>query len=291
MQEDQFKELYPFESNFLDRDGLKYHYIDEGEGDPIVMVHGNPTWSFYYRELIKSFSGTHRVVVPDHIGCGFSDKPQDYDYCLKNHIDNLEALIESLDLDKITLVVHDWGGAIGSGYAVRHPEKISKIVVFNTAAFLLPDIPFRIRVCRIPLLGALAVRGFNAFAGAAVSMACKNKAKMTPAVKDGFLRPYNNWANRIATHRFVLDIPLKPSHPTWDTMVEIQEKLSLFKDTPVLVCWGMKDFCFSKVFLDKWREVWPHADYHCYEDAGHYVILDKEDEVIQEMNRFLSVAE
>src|SRR5262245_5273337 len=121
-----FRELYPFQSHWLVLDGLRYHYLDEGpkEAPPILMLHGNPTWSFYYRPLIPTLSQTHRVIVPDHMGCGLSDKPQNYPYNLEQHIQNVEKLIAHLGLRQITLVVHDWGGVIGMGYATRHPDNI-----------------------------------------------------------------------------------------------------------------------------------------------------------------------
>jgi haloalkane dehalogenase len=107
------KTLYPFESHFIDRNGLNYHYLDEGQGDPIVMVHGNPSWSFYYRNLASKLKESYRVIVPDHIGCGLSDKPDStsYSFTLQERVDDLEALLDTLDIKKnITLVVHDWGG-------------------------------------------------------------------------------------------------------------------------------------------------------------------------------------
>ena len=137
MELDDIKDLYPFESNFLElEDGLKMHYIDEGEGEVLLMLHGNPTWSFYYRNLIQSFQKKYRCIAPDHIGCGLSDKPQDYNYTLSTHIDNLEQLVNSLGLKDITLVMHDWGGSIGMGLAVRQPKLIKRLIIFNTAAFL-----------------------------------------------------------------------------------------------------------------------------------------------------------
>ena len=200
--------LYPFTSNNLDLDSYKYHYLDEGQGDPLVMVHGNPTWSFYYRNLIIDLKKSHRCVVPDHMGMGKSDKPQNYSYTVSQHIDNLESLVDKLGLKNITLVLHDWGGAIGMGFAVRQPQKVKRLVLFNTAAFLSERIPIRLRLCRVPFFGALAIRGFNAFALAAISMACKNKDRMTDQVRAGYLEPYNNFSNRIANLLFVQDIPM-----------------------------------------------------------------------------------
>ena len=131
-------DLYPFQSHFLNLGENNLHYLDEGKGDAILMVHGNPTWSFYYRNLVLAFRGHYRCVVPDHLGCGFSDKPQDYNYNLENHIQNLSKLVKFLDLKNITLVVHDWGGAIGMGFATRHPELIKRVVAVSYTHLTLP---------------------------------------------------------------------------------------------------------------------------------------------------------
>src|SRR5829696_4990519 len=133
--------MYPFEGHFLPRPAGRLHYLDEGTGDPVVMLHGNPTWSFYYRDLVLALRDKYRCVVPDHIGCGLSDKPpaEKYDYSLRSRIDDLEALLDHLDLrENLTLVLHDWGGMIGMGYAARHPERVKRIVAMNTGAFPLP---------------------------------------------------------------------------------------------------------------------------------------------------------
>ena len=137
-----WRELYPFEGHFLDRGGLRYHYLDEGRGAPVLMLHGNPTWSFYYRDLITALRGDYRCIAPDHIGCGLSDKPGDdrYNYCLKSRVDDLEALADHLGLiERLTLVVHDWGGMIGMAWAVRRPQRLARLVGVNTAACLPPS--------------------------------------------------------------------------------------------------------------------------------------------------------
>jgi haloalkane dehalogenase len=292
-----FRDIYPFESRYLKinyaQNGpggeLNYHYIDEGEsgGAPVVMLHGNPTWSFYYRNLISALKGSHRAVAVDHIGCGLSDKPQKYDYTLENHINNFEYFIESKGLKNITLVVHDWGGAIGMGYAVRHPENIKKIIVMNTAAFRSDFIPLRINICKIPLFGDIAVRGFNAFAKAAVYMATADPAGLSEKVKSGYLAPYNNYHNRIATLRFVEDIPMAPSHPSYKTLIDIENKLTLLKDKPVLVIWGAKDFCFTLEFMKKWKRFFPAADVRNIPHAGHYVLEDARELIIPWVKKFL----
>src|SRR2546426_1096782 len=209
------------------------------------MLHGNPTWSFYYRALIAAFSLTHRVVAPDHMGCGLSDKPQAYSYTLAQHINNLEALLDTLKLDRFPLFLHDRGGPIGMGSALRHPERVKRFVVFNPAAFPASRIPFRINVCKLPGFGALAVRGLNAFAGLAPTMACAKRERMTPAVKAGYLAPYDSYANRVAILRFVQDIPMRPSHPTYRLVEEIGRGLALFKDHPMMSIWGALNWCFN----------------------------------------------
>jgi haloalkane dehalogenase len=279
--------LYPFQSHFLDLDGLQYHYLDEGDGDVLLMLHGNPTWSFYYRNLVLGLKDQYRVIVPDHIGCGLSDKPQDYPYRLSQHIANLERLADKLQLNNITLVVHDWGGAIGMGYAVRHPETVKRFVVFNTAAFLMPRIHFLLKVCRIPVLGTLAIRGFNAFAGMAVILASKNREKMTPQVKAGYLAPYNSYANRVANLRFVRDIPMTPRGRSYATLQEIERGLKQFQDRPMLIMWGGKDFVFNRDFLDRWREYFPKAQVKEFAHAGHYVVEDAGDAILPLMRVFL----
>jgi len=283
---EHFRELYPFEGNFIDIDGLKYHYIDEGEGDPVVMLHGNPTWSFYYRNLISGLRGTCRTIVPDHIGCGLSDKPQNYSYTLVNHIANLEVLLEKLQVKNVTLVLHDWGGAIGMGWAVRHPELVKRVVVLNTAAFILPFLPFRINICRIPIFGDIAIRAFNAFAGMAVYMACNKRDRMTPEVKAGYLAPYNSYGNRIATLRFVQDIPMGLSDASYPLVKNIERELWRFKDTPMLIIWGEKDFCFNKYFLRRWRKLFPAAKVITIADAGHYVLEDAWERILPSVKDF-----
>lgn len=286
MTNTEFKDQFPFKANFISLNELKYHYLDEGQGDPIVMIHGNPSWSFFYRHLVSGLKEQYRIIVPDHIGCGMSDKPQKYNYRLLQHIDNLEILMERLKLKDVTLVLHDWGGAIGMGWAVRHPGRVKRFVVFNTAAFLLDCIPLRIRICRIPFFGDIAVRGFNAFAALAIHMASKKKERMVPEVKAGYLAPYNNYANRIAILRFIQDIPLKPDDHSYSLMKTIEKDLSLFKKHPMLIIWGAKDFCFNNRFLEKWRYFFPDAHVKVVSDAGHYVVEDAWEKIVPWMEKF-----
>lgn len=282
-----FEAEYPFASHFLDLEGHRYHYLDEGEGETLLFVHGNPTWSFAWRHLVRELSPAYRTIAIDHIGCGFSDKPQDYGYTLENHIGNLVRFIEALDLNQITLIAHDWGGAIGLGAAAKRPERFSRFVLMNTAAFRSNRIPWRIAACRVPVLGPLAVRGLNLFSLAATWMAVNNRKRMTKEVRQGFLAPYNSWANRVAVLRFVQDIPLKPSHPSYQTLLEVEEGLSTFQASPMKLIWGMQDWCFTPAFLREFQQRFPHADVTEIEDAGHYVFEDAREELPGLIREFL----
>jgi haloalkane dehalogenase len=287
-----FHHLYPFQSHYLDLDGLKYHYIDEGTGEPVLMIHGNPTWSFYYRELIKALSPNFRTIVPDHIGCGLSDKPdiEQYDYRLKSRIENLGVLINSIAVkEKITLVVHDWGGIIGMAYALQNQEKIHRIIVMNTAAFLPPGekrLPFTLWVVRnIRTFASPAVLGFNLFAHAALYLATYKG--LTKDVKRGLTAPYNCWKNRIATLKFVQDIPVTEKDASYGLVKYVDRNLNRLKDIPMLICWGEHDFVFDTAYLNEWRRRFPKAEAHLFKDAGHYVLEDVPEKVIPLIKDFL----
>ena len=280
---------YPFESRYLDVGGSKMHYVDQGssESDVILMMHGNPTWSFYWRHLVGGLSDQYRTIAIDHIGCGLSDKPAGYNYCLQQHVNNACELIEQFDLSNVTLMAHDWSGSIGMGTLLKLKERFSRIVLFNTAAFPPPYIPFRIRVCRWPIVGKVALQGFNLFARAAITMATEQSGGLDPAAVDGLLAPYNNWNNRIATYKFVKDIPLSPKHQTWAVLEDIEAGLSSVKDMPIQLIWGMKDWCFRPECLTRLHEHWPNANVTKFEDGGHYVVEDKRIEITPLVKSFL----
>lgn len=278
------EKAYPFRSQFLQLGDHGIHYVDEGKGQPILMLHGNPTWSFYYRNLIQTFSTKFRTIVPDHMGCGFSDKPQDYEYTLENHIQNAYKLIRFLELKQIILIVHDWGGAIGMGLATRYPELFDKIIILNTAAFPSPHIPKRINLLRQGKMGEFLTRKFNLFAWPATFMTTEKP--LPKAIKQGYLLPYNSWENRIAVSRFVQDIPMEKEHRTYKTLREIEAKLPLLKQKK-LILWGGKDFCFNQHFFEKWISIYPDADAQWFANAGHYILEDAKDEVTQKIWEFI----
>lgn len=276
-------DLYPFQSHFENIGGHRYHYVEEGAGEPVLMLHGNPSWSFYYRELIKKLAPHFHCIAPDHIGCGYSDKPGDdaYRYTLEQRVNDLEVFLEKKGITRnIHLVVHDWGGIIGMAYAHRHPDAIKKIVLLNTAAFHLPRskaFPLVLRFVRT-WLGAFLVRGFNLFSGMA-TITGVTRVRLPKAVRQGLTAPYNSWSNRIATLRFVQDIPLQAGDPGYALVAEVQENLSQFCNTPTLIAWGMKDSVFDRHFLEAWMHYLPQAQVHRFEDSGHYILEDQQEAV------------
>ncbi len=282
-----WRELYPFDSHYLEIDSQRLHYLDEGRGPTLLLVHGNPTWSFYWRNLIVGLRDKYRVVVPDHIGCGLSDKPGGYSYCLAKHTENLVELIDRLQLDQVTLLAHDWGGAIGLGAALSRQERFSRFVLFNTGAFPPWFIPWRIRLCRMPLFGRLAVQGLNLFGRAALRMAVVKRKRMTPQVRRGLLAPYDSWAHRRAVFHFVKDIPGSRKHPTFRVLSDLEKQLSSLANRPMMLAWGMRDWCFRPECLDKFVEVFSEAEIHRFDDAGHYVVEDSHEQILPLVRDFL----
>jgi len=281
---------YPFvPRTFTTPGGARMSYVDEGprRDEAVLMLHGNPTWSFYYRKLIHDLAPGMRCIAPDHIGMGLSDQPEHYDYTLATRIADVEALVASLGLRRIHLVVHDWGGAIGFGFAARRPELIGRIVVLNTAAFGSKRIPFRIALCKLPGLGPLLVRGLNGFAWPATWMAM-HRRKLTAEQRRGYLFPHGSWAARVAVSAFVQDIPLDATHRSWKTLAATEAGLGQFRDRHILIVWGGQDFCFDDSFLARWREHFPAATCVRLADAGHYVLEDAANEVIPLIHQHLA---
>jgi len=286
---DWLRRLYPFSpQSFVTPQGATMSFVDEGPraDEAVLMLHGNPTWSFFYRDVIRALTPRVRCVAPDHIGMGLSDKPQDFAYTLATRIADIEALVTSLKLRRVHLVVHDWGGAIGFGWAVKHPEFVGRIVVLNTAAFRSPHIPARIALCKVPWLGTVLVRGFNGFAWPATWMAM-NQRKLSPEEKRAYLYPYRTWADRVAVNAFVKDIPMGEKHPSYGTLAGIEAGLPRLTDKPMKIIWGGADFCFNRQFLNRWHELFPKAEVVALQNAGHYVLEDAKPEAGEEVSGFL----
>ncbi|MCG8563523.1 MAG: alpha/beta fold hydrolase [Desulfobacterales bacterium] len=288
-----FEELYPFESRALDINGHELHYVDQGDGTPVVMVHGNPTWSFYYRHLIQGLTPEFRAIVPDHMGCGFSDKPspEAYDYTLASRVADLDALIsKTAPLGKVNLIVHDWGGMIGLAWAMENINRVNKIVVTNTAGFFLPRekrLPTALWMTKfIKGFGRGAIQGCNGFAGSALFVG--SERRLPCPVKKGLIAPYNSIKNRIATLKFVQDIPLAPGDKAWPIVDRVSKTLHRLEPEQLLFLWGARDFVFDLSFYREFRRRFPQSQAHCFEDAGHYLFEDKPEETLTLIRDFLA---
>ena len=283
---------YPFQPRDFSRLGQKLSYLDEGTGDPVVMLHGNPTWSFYYRNLVLALRDRYRCIVPDQIGCGLSDKPPEsvYDYSLKSRVDDVESLLDYLGLkDNLTLVLHDWGGMIGMAYAARYPGRIARIVASNTGAFPLPRskrFPWSLWLGRNTRLGAWLILQQNAFCRAAARW-CVTRQPLPEDVRQMYLMPYDSPEHRIAVLKFVQTIPLSPRDPGYDIVAGVEAALPRFSQVPTLLLWGLKDFVFDRHFLEAWQRHFSHADVQTWPDCGHYLLEDAGSEVIRRIRAFL----
>ena len=285
----EVRALYPFAPRGFAAPSGRMSYVDEGprDGRPVLLLHGNPSWSFLWRDLIRALAlRGRRVIAPDHVGMGLSARPGSF-LRLNDRIRDVESLLDSLGVRQFDLGVHDWGGAIGFGLAGRRPRDVGRVLVTNTSAFRSDRIPARIALCRAPVVGRLIVQGLNGFAGPAARMAVQRP--LSPAARAGFLLPYRSWADRRSVADFVADIPMERSHPSWAALDEVERGLPALRGKPMLLCWGLRDFCFDRSFLDGFRERFPGSEEALYESAGHYVLEDAGAEAVARAAAFLDV--
>lgn len=288
----EFRDIFPFRPNYKNINGFEMHYLDEGQGQPVLMIHGNPTWSFYFRNIVKNLPSGFRAIVPDHIGCGLSEKPPAsiYPYRLENRVKDIEKLIEKLGItEKIHLIVHDWGGMIGCLFALRNIEKIASLTITNTSGFLPPgtkELPVRLKIVRnITAFSKPAVLAFNLFAGSALYMAPKKP--LSDKIKKGMIAPYSCIENRIATYRFVQDIPLDVSHPSYSLVKWADDNLHRLSDKPMQIIWGKHDFVFDTDYFNEWVKRFPDRTIHFFDTAGHYLFEDEPEKTSSIINSFL----
>lgn len=285
---------YPFNRHYHTIAGLRLHYLDESRQrrQTLLMLHGNPAWSYYYRRLVLALRCDYRCVVPDYIGMGLSARPdrRRYDFTLHQRVADLEDLLRYLQIDNnITLVLHGWGGVIGMAYAVRHPQAVKRLIIMNTTAFHPPAgkaVPWQLRISRLPLLGTLLNQGCNLFARGAVKH-CVKRRPMPAEVAAAYLAPYSGWLERLAIQQFIADVPLHKEAPAWSTLDQVDHSLQQFSELPVLICWGMRDFIFDADFLEQWRRRFPHARLHRLQELGHYLLEDGPEQVIPLVRDFL----
>ena len=285
---------WPYPRRTVDVGGHAMAFVDEGAGPPVLLVHGNPTWSFYYRSLLAALPPLGLgAIAPDHIGLGRSDKPSAdaYPHTLSRRVEDLGAFIDGLDLTgPISLVVHDWGGAIALAWAVENPHRVDNLVLLNTGAFPLPPakaLPWTLRAARLPVLGDVAVRRLNAFSLGALVFG-SGRRWLPAEARAGLLAPYDSPANRVAVSQFVRDIPLAPGDPAYAVLARTEQRLHLLQDIPTLICWGMRDPVFDEVVLDHLVSLLPKADVNRFADAGHYVLEDAADRIVPLVSRLLA---
>ncbi len=290
---------YPFVPKRLDvRPGIAMSYLDEGPRDAevVVMLHGNPSWSYYWRHLVPALSDRYRCIVPDHVGMGLSDRPDDapgasprYEYTLQSRVEDLATLLAHLGMEgPVTLAVHDWGGMVGFGWALRDPTRVRRLVVTNTAAFPLPaakPMPWQLSLGRDSRIGGYLIRRFNLFARGAARLGTERR--LPAEVRRAYSAPYDGWREAIATLRFMQDIPLAEGDRAWPLLAASARQLPAYADRPAFIGWGLRDFVFDRHFLDGFRRALPDAEVHAFDDAGHYVLEDRHEVLVPAIRRFL----
>ena len=288
---------YPFVSHYLSRPGdLKLHYLDEGRGRPVIMVHGNPTWSFFWRRLISALSPDFRCLAPDHMGMGLSSRPTDaeYGFRLADRADDLAALTDHWALtEPAHLIMHDWGGPIGLAWAAAYPEKVASLTIVNSGSRVPAGyrLPGRLAVFKLfTPLGDLLARRWNLFVRGTAYFGTTRH--LSPAAWTGFTAPYQTSADRLAVARFVADIPLSPGHPSAPALSAADRALeTVLRDKPLNLVWGLKDFVFNRaVFLD-WRARFPEAPALVLPEAGHYPLEDEPERITGHIRQYLSSLE
>jgi haloalkane dehalogenase len=276
---------YPFGSHYFDVPAGRLHYIDEGSGHPIVMVHGNPTWSFLYRNLIKRLSPKYRCIAPDHIGFGLSDKPLDWNYRPEGHAKNLTALIDGLGLRKITLILQDWGGPIGLSYAIAYPENTVRIVLMNTWAWPVNmDLRFVgfSRFMGGPV-GRMLIRRYNFFARVLVRRLFGDKNRLSEVAHMHYVHPLAAREDRKGCMVFPKEII---ASTPW--LKQIWSGISVLSGKPKLFVWGMKDVAFRDRELKRWEQTFPEARSVRLATVGHFVQEEAPDELAEAVIPFLA---
>ena len=290
LKDETFEGTFPFAPHYRSIEGVDMHFVDEGSGEPVVMVHGDPTWGYLYRNFIPVLSQRRRCVVPDQMGMGKSANPQERSlYRLQQHRANLETLLLHLDLNDITLVLHDWGGPVGLGVATRHPERIKRLVLMNTWAFVpWPGGPFpRLLELIRSERGEAFVLQKNGYLEPALRGTTYHSEQLTKIVMEAYRAPYPTPESRLALLCWSRDIPVQETDVSYAEMKQIEQGLSQFSRTPILLVWGMKDPVLSASVLHRWQQLYPHATTHELEDASHFLQEDAPERIVQWIEAFL----
>lgn len=291
LEHETFGGLYPFAAHYRTVNGVRIHFVDEGSGEPVVLLHGDPTWGFLYRNFIPALARRHRCIVPDHMGMGKSETPPSpYPYRLSHHIANLEALLLELDLRAITMVLHDWGGPVGLGVAVRHPGRIKRLVLMNTwAAAAWPGAPLSrlLEIVRSER-GERFVLERNGYLDPALAGLTLHHEKLTPAVMSAYRAPFPTPESRRALLCWSRDISVDEGDPSYAEMKRIENGLAAFAVIPTLLAWGMRDPVVTPPVLRWWQDRFPRAVSREAEDASHFLQEDAPEQVVGWIAEFLA---
>ena len=275
----------PVDSHFIEVNGFRMHYLDEGSGPPLIALHGNPTWCFYYRHLVQALKNHFRVIVPDQIGCGLSERNTHQRLRARDRAEQLEVFLELLGIERFSLVMHDWGGPIGTFMALKNLKKVEKLVYLNTTMTEIQSLPRFIRAAANPWLGKI----FTQYTRHFLRWTCRMGANipLNQQTVQGYMDPYQSVKDRSAIWGFVDDIPFNTTHPTHTDMLTLEKDLPKLKDTPIQVIWGMKDLCFHPKMLRRLLRHFPHAELLEIPDASHLVLEDAPDLACQTISEFL----
>jgi haloalkane dehalogenase len=259
---------YPFKSHYFQTPVGKMHYIDEGEGDPIVMIHGNPGWSFEFRKIVKEMSKTNRCIAIDHIGFGLSDKPFDFDYLPASHARNFELLMDSLNLENITMTFNDWGGPIGLAYAIKHPDKIKKLVILNSYLWSVENDPYYQKFSGMMggRIGRFMIKNFNIFGRFFLTKVVGDKKSLPKNIHKHYYKHLETRKDRKGCYTFPREVT--KSGKWLDSLWQQREKIN---SIPTTFVWGMKDIAFRESELNYWLEHWKNDPKVIRLDkVGHY---------------------
>lgn len=262
------REAYPFESHWLDVDGGRMHYVDEGEGPVVLLVHGTPTWSFVWRDLITDLSRDHRVVAMDHVGFGLSDKPTDWDYTPAAHADNVVQLVETLDLDDVTLVVHDFGGPIGLGAGRAVQARVDRVVVLNTWMWSLADDERAVKTSDFVSgpVGRYLCLERNFSTRPLIPYVYGDKSRLDAHTHEQYTHVFADPETRVGHWRLGEELV-----GSSDWYAELWDDRGWLAERPVLFAWGGQDPTFDAAALERWTTALPQAEVVTFPDAGHFV--------------------
>ncbi|MCW5920724.1 MAG: alpha/beta fold hydrolase [Saprospiraceae bacterium] len=277
------RDLYPFASRFVEIDGYRIHYIDEGEGTPILFSHGTPEWSFGWRDLVRGLRGQYRCIALDHLGFGLSDKPADADYSVRAHAARLEKFIEKLQLPDFHIVANDFGLSISLAYAVNHPERAQRISIFNGWMWPLGSDSHYAKPAKIMRgwLGRILYKYFNFPVNIVMPAAFGNKRNLTKEVHRHYKMALPNAASRTAAYAFAHE--LLDAAPFWADLWQRRERIS---GKPFLVFWGMKDTFVPTYELEKWEKALTNARIVRLKNAGHFAQEEEPEQMLTELKLF-----